>query len=147
MPLTKVATNIQWLAKIHFTYKQTKIDKNTQDMPQTEINCIQIVKLTSVDFGSVWWSAMFYSFIQRIPKRKSTISNCTIRKHFLRFIDIIILGISCWVTMCLNMFSKTRRREIVEVDLRDVYTEIYQDCNKRLTAKRACRRASGAYWI
>ena len=34
--------------------------------------------------------------------------NCTIRKHFLCYIDTIILGISCWVIVCLNMFSKIR---------------------------------------
>ena len=35
---------------IHFTHIQTKIHKNTQDMPQNEINCIQIIKLISADF-------------------------------------------------------------------------------------------------
>ena len=54
--LTKVSTNIQRLAKIHFTHIQTKIHKNTQDMPQNEINCIQIIKLISADFGNhkIW---------------------------------------------------------------------------------------------
>ena len=50
--------------------------------------------------------AMFYSFVQGILKRRSTISNCTIRKHFLCFIDTVIFGISCWVIVCLNMLSK-----------------------------------------
>ena len=81
--LTKVSTNIQRLAKIHFTHIQTKIHKNTQDMPQNEINCIQIVKLTSADFRSVWW---FYNVLQFCPensRRRSAISNCTITEHFL----------------------------------------------------------------
>ena len=51
MPLTKISTKIQRLAKIHFTYKHTKMHENTQDMTQNEINCIQIVKLISADFG------------------------------------------------------------------------------------------------
>ena len=33
------------------TYKNTQ--EHTHDMPQNEINCIQIVKLISADFGSV----------------------------------------------------------------------------------------------
>ena len=56
MPLTKVSTNIQKFAQKkkekNTLYKQTKIHKNTQDMPhaQNNINCIQIVKLISADF-------------------------------------------------------------------------------------------------
>ena len=40
MPSTNVATSIQRLAKIHCTYKQTKVHSSIQDMPQSEINCI-----------------------------------------------------------------------------------------------------------
>ena len=64
--LTKVSTKIiQWLAKIHFTYKQSKIHKNTQDMPQNEISCIQIVKLISADWHRVlftWYRVFFYFY-------------------------------------------------------------------------------------
>ena len=46
MPLTKVSTNLQnnTLKKID------KVHKNTQDMLQNEVSCIQIVKLISADF-------------------------------------------------------------------------------------------------
>ena len=46
---------------------------------------------------------IFYSFVQRIQKRRSKISNCRVRKHFLSFINIVILGISCWVIVNLNI--------------------------------------------
>ena len=32
-------------------------------MPQNEINCIQIVKLISTDFRSVWWKVVLHCFI------------------------------------------------------------------------------------
>ena len=59
-------------------------------------------------FRKCFGFAMFYSFVQRIPKRRSTISDCMIRKHCLCFIDTVILGISYWVIVCLDMFSKIR---------------------------------------
>ena len=103
IPLTKVlikcTKDVQTIPSI--------TDKTTQDMPQIKIICIHIVKLISVDFESVFMVfAIFWCFVQRIPNRISTISNCTIRKHFLCFIDTVILGISNWEIVYLNMFSK-----------------------------------------
>ena len=61
---------VQRLAKIHFTHLQTNIHKNTQDMPQNEINCIQIIKLISADFGSVWWFCIVLQFCPENSKKK-----------------------------------------------------------------------------
>ena len=131
MTLTKVSTKIQRLAKIHFTYKETKI-QNTQDMPQNEINCFQIVKLISADFGSVWW---FYNVLQFCSKNSKKEGPQFLiaqsGKHSLRFIDTIILGISCWVTVCLNMFSKIRWKnwwKLIWVMFIHKYTKIELKC-------------------
>ena len=79
--------NIQKLAK-NTLYKTNKIHKNIQDMLQNELNCIQIVKLISADFWRFGCFAKFYTLVhQKIPTRRSTISNCTIRKYFLCFIN------------------------------------------------------------
>ena len=56
--------NIQKLAK-NTLYKTDKAHKNTQDMLQNEVNCIQIVKLISADFWSVW---LFCNVLQFCPK-------------------------------------------------------------------------------
>ena len=77
------------------TYQNTlythtdKIHKNTQDMPQNEINCI-LIKLISTDCGSVWWFCTVLQFCPENSKKKSTISNCTIRKHQFFFVLLIL---------------------------------------------------------
>ena len=64
MTLTKVSTNLQTLAK-NTLYKQTKIHKNTQGMPQKETSCFHIAKLISAGFRNVWW---FCNVLQFCPK-------------------------------------------------------------------------------
>ena len=51
--LTKVSTKYKDLHTFTQYTRQTDTNTYTQDMPQNEINCIQIVKLISADFGSV----------------------------------------------------------------------------------------------
>ena len=40
-------------------------------MPQNEINCIQIIKLISADFGRVWWFCIVLQFCPENSKKKS----------------------------------------------------------------------------
>ena len=73
MPLTKLQQK-----KIHITYKKkyTTIHKTCPKIISivTLINCTQIVKLISADFKIEFGCfAMFQSFVQRIPERRSTI--------------------------------------------------------------------------
>ena len=105
---------------MYFTNKQST-QKYTSHTPKWS----HLYSYSKIDFS--WFLkcfAMFYSFVQRIPKRRSTISNCTIRKHFL----CLILSISCWVILCLNMFEKIGGSSMIWVMSIHKYTKIEPKC-------------------
>ena len=86
VPLAKVSTNIHTkTCKKYTLQKSKKYTRIHRTSPKMKPICIQIVKLISADFGSVWWFCN--DLQQRITKRRPTVSNCTTRKHFLCFID------------------------------------------------------------
>ena len=90
-----------------------------------EFNCIQILKLISADFGCLVVLQFFIVFIQRILRRWSPISNCTIRKHFLGFIATVILGISCWIMLCLNMLDNAVFQHVYRYKESIVMTDLW----------------------
>ena len=78
-------------------------------MPQNEINyCIQIVKLISADFGSVWCFCNALQFCpKKFQKEGPQFLIAQSENVFVCFIiDTVILGISCRVVVCLNIFCR-----------------------------------------
>ena len=103
-------------------------NNNTQDMPPKTKSFVFRYPNWFLSISKMFNGfALFYSFVQRILKSRSIISYCTVRKHFLCFINTLILGISCWViivSVCLNMFSKICWKDWVMFIHKYRYTEI-----------------------
>ena len=69
-------------------YTQRPTDKNTQERTRHAPKWNQLYSDNKTDFSWFWKClVVLHCFIQIIPKRRPTISNCTIRKHFLCFIN------------------------------------------------------------
>ena len=75
---------------------------------------------SKTDFSWFWkylvvFCNVFYSFVQRIPKiiarsirKKNSSVSLFVCLFVCLFFDTVILVISCWVNVCLNMLGKIR---------------------------------------
>ena len=109
MPLTIVNKRVNYkmyTLKENSHYKQTIPHKTCSLKQHYLYSACSYIKTDFNLFQKCLMVLLSNVFLSNRFQEVAPNSCCTVRKRFLCFINTIILSISCWVIVCLNMFSK-----------------------------------------